>query len=37
MEALSSTVKRRIARYLDAVLFIAAILLISSLLEIVSV
>ncbi len=37
MEALNSTIKRRIARYLDAALFIAALLLISSLLEIINV
>ncbi len=33
MEVVNSSVKKRIARYLDAILFIAAILLISSLLE----
>ena len=37
MEALESTLKKRIARYLDALLFIAGILLISSLLEIINV
>ncbi len=34
MEALNSSIKKRIARYLDAALFIAALLLVSSLLEI---
>jgi hypothetical protein len=37
MEALHSTVKKRIARYLDAILFISALLLISSILEIIHV
>jgi len=35
MEAINSSFKRRFARYLDAVLFIAALLLISSFLEII--
>jgi len=35
MEVVNSSVKKRIARYLDAILFIAALLLISSLLEII--
>ena len=34
MEALNSPAKKRLARYLDAILFIAALLLISSMLEI---
>ncbi len=37
MEALNSSLKKRIARYLDAVLFIAALLLMSSFLEIFKV
>ncbi len=36
METLNSCMKRRVARYLDAILFIAAILLMSSLLEIIT-
>jgi hypothetical protein len=35
MQSLNPTLKRRIARSLDAVLFIAALLLLSSLLEII--
>lgn len=37
MEALNSSAKRRFARYLDAILFIAALLLISSLLEVIKI
>lgn len=37
MAAFQSSLKKRIARYLDAVLFIAALLLISSILEIINV
>lgn len=37
MQALNSSAKKRIARYLDAILFIAAILLMSSLLEIIRI
>ncbi len=37
MEAINSNFKKRIARYLDAILFIATLLLISSLLEIIKV
>lgn len=37
MEVLHQSVKKRIARYLDAILFVSAILLISSLLEIIKV
>ena len=37
MEALNSSAKKRVARYLDAILFIAALLLISSLLEIIKI
>jgi hypothetical protein len=35
MDIANSTGKRKVARYLDAVLFIAALLLVSSLLEII--
>ncbi len=35
MEAVNPVTKKRIARYLDAILFISALLLISSLLELV--
>jgi hypothetical protein len=35
MEAFSPIIKKRIARYLDAILFISAVLLISSVLEII--
>jgi hypothetical protein len=35
MDIANSTRKRKVARYLDAVLFIAALLLVSSLLEII--
>ena len=35
MEAFPTSVKRRIARYLDAILYIAALLMISSLLELI--
>ena len=37
MEAVHSSIKKRIARYLDAVLFIAALLILSSLLEIIKI
>ncbi len=37
MEAIQSTLKKRIVRCLDALLFIAALLLISSILEIINV
>ena len=35
MHAHTSTVKKRIARYIDAILFVCALLLISSVLEII--
>jgi len=37
MEVVNSSLKKRIARYLDAVLFIAGLLLMSSFLEIFKV
>jgi hypothetical protein len=37
METSSPALKKRLARYLDAILFISAILLISSLLEIIRI
>lgn len=37
MEAVSHSMKRRIARYLDAILFISALLLMSSLLELIRI
>ena len=37
MEAFSPFIKKRIARYLDAILFISALLLISSVLEIIRI
>ncbi len=37
MEAVNLSLKKRIARYLDAVLFIAALLLMSSFLEVIKI
>jgi hypothetical protein len=37
MQAVNSTHKKRIARYLDAILFIAALLVMSSFLELVRI
>jgi hypothetical protein len=37
MQAVNSTHRKRIARYLDAILFIAALLVVSSLLEIIRI
>lgn len=37
MEAIHSTVRKRVARYLDALLFVSALLLISYVLEIINV
>ncbi len=37
MEAIPSSAKKRLARYLDALLFIAGLLLVSSLLEIIRI